>query len=185
MPAAGDGRSRHPAVGDGFVPAVVEGVEEAVFDFGGDVGVGLLDAVAQDVTQPSGLGDFGDVIAIIQVLWLWRSPWNVSPGLAGCSRTGAARYPAFGGRAQRAAPEVAAPVRFPAMGGEHVRMVVAGPVGLQEADQERGQGDRAGGLRGLRGSELDPTTGLDHGADERIDDDDAIVEVGVAGQPRG
>jgi len=34
------------AVGDGFVPAVVEGLEEAVFDFGGDVGVGLLDAVA-------------------------------------------------------------------------------------------------------------------------------------------
>src|SRR4029450_2295813 len=112
--------------------------------------------------------------AIIQVLWLWRSPWNVSPGLAGSSRTGgAARCPVpsvGGGSARRA---------------QVARVRVAGPVGLQEADQERGQGDRAGGLRGLRGSELDPTTGLDHGADERIDDDDAIVEVGVAGQPRG
>jgi hypothetical protein len=37
------------AVGDGFVPAVVEGLEEAVFDFSGDVGVGLLDPAAQDV----------------------------------------------------------------------------------------------------------------------------------------
>src|SRR5690349_1027512 len=42
------------AVGDGLVPAVVEGLEETVFDFGGDVRVGLLTAVAQDVTQPSG-----------------------------------------------------------------------------------------------------------------------------------
>jgi hypothetical protein len=25
------------AVGDGFVPAIVEGLEETVFDFGGDV----------------------------------------------------------------------------------------------------------------------------------------------------
>jgi hypothetical protein len=52
-------------------------------------------------------------------------------------------------------------VRFPTMGGEHVRMVMAVEVGAQEADQERGQGDRAGGLRGLGRSELDPTTGLD------------------------
>jgi hypothetical protein len=50
------------AVGEGFVPAIAEGLEETVFDFGGDVGVGLLDTVAQDVTQPSGLGDFGDAV---------------------------------------------------------------------------------------------------------------------------
>jgi hypothetical protein len=35
------------AVGDSFVPALVEGLEEAVFDFGGDVGVGLLAAIAR------------------------------------------------------------------------------------------------------------------------------------------
>ncbi len=64
-----------------------------------------------------------------------------------------------------------------------MRMIVAGQMGLQEADQERGQGDRAGGLRGLRGSELDPSTGLDHGADERVDDDYAVVEVGVMALP--
>jgi hypothetical protein len=50
------------AVGDGFVPSVLEALEQAVLDFGGDVGVGLLDPVAQDVPEASGLGDLGDAV---------------------------------------------------------------------------------------------------------------------------
>ena len=68
------------AIGDGFVPAIVEGLEEAVFDFGGDVGVGLLNAVAQDVTQPSGLGDFGDAVGDHPGLMAMTQPVERQPG---------------------------------------------------------------------------------------------------------
>ena len=37
-------------VGDSFLPAVAEGSEQAVFYFGCDVGVGLLDGILQDVS---------------------------------------------------------------------------------------------------------------------------------------
>ena len=130
------------AVGDGFVPAIVEGLEEAVFDFGGDVGVGLLDAVAQDVTQPSGLGDFGDAVGDHPGLVAMTQPVERQPGFDRFQphrRRG--QVPgSFGGRAQRAAPEVAAPVRFPAVGGEHVRMVVAVEVGAAGGGSGTGAG---------------------------------------------
>jgi hypothetical protein len=38
-------------VGGGFFPAVLEVVEESVFDFAGDVGVGLLDLVFEFVAE--------------------------------------------------------------------------------------------------------------------------------------
>ncbi|SFB49549.1 hypothetical protein SAMN05216266_11458 [Amycolatopsis marina] len=48
--------------GGGGVPAVFEGGEESVFDFGGDVAVGLDDAVVEVVPEWAGLGDFGDLV---------------------------------------------------------------------------------------------------------------------------
>lgn len=48
---------RHPAPGavtdvdDGLVPAVLEALEQAGGDFGGDVGVGALDRVFEDVAE--------------------------------------------------------------------------------------------------------------------------------------
>jgi hypothetical protein len=48
------------AVGYCFVPAVLESGEEAVFDFGGDVGVDSLDLVLEGVAEAAGLGDVGD-----------------------------------------------------------------------------------------------------------------------------
>ena len=62
--AAGDlpPRGLMGAVGDGFVPAVLQPGEQAVFDFGGDMGVGLSDLVVEDVAQSAGLGDLGDVV---------------------------------------------------------------------------------------------------------------------------
>jgi len=50
------------AFGDGFVPAVLQPGEQAVFDFAGDVGVGLADLVVEDVAQSAGLGDLGHVV---------------------------------------------------------------------------------------------------------------------------
>jgi hypothetical protein len=44
------------AVGDGVDPAVLQSVDEPSLDLGGDVGVGVLDAVAEDVAEASGLG---------------------------------------------------------------------------------------------------------------------------------
>lgn len=69
----GDNRCQRPVVGAGFgpgwrvagvggVPAVFEGGEELVFDFGGDVAVGLDDTVVEAVAESAGLGDFGDVV---------------------------------------------------------------------------------------------------------------------------
>lgn len=43
----------------GGVPAVLKVVEEPEFDFGGDVGVDLGDAVGEVVSEASCLGDFG------------------------------------------------------------------------------------------------------------------------------
>ncbi|WP_158303074.1 hypothetical protein [Prauserella endophytica] len=40
----------------------MESVEEALFDGGGNVGVGLLDFVGEDVAEAEGLGDFGDAV---------------------------------------------------------------------------------------------------------------------------
>jgi hypothetical protein len=48
-----------PDIEGGGVPAVLEVVEESWFDFGGDVGVGLGDAVGEVVSEASCLGDFG------------------------------------------------------------------------------------------------------------------------------
>lgn len=45
----------------GAVPAEFEAADEAVFDFGCDVAVGLDEPVTEMVTEASGLADFGDV----------------------------------------------------------------------------------------------------------------------------
>lgn len=50
------------AVGGGFVPAGLECVEEALFDGAGDVGVGFLDLVGEDVAEAECLGDFGNAV---------------------------------------------------------------------------------------------------------------------------
>jgi hypothetical protein len=153
------------AVGDGFVPAVVEGLEEAVFDFGGDVGVGLLDTVAQDVTQPSGLGDFGDAVGDHPGLVAMTQSMEGQPGFDRFQphrRRG--QVPgSFGGRAQRAASEVAAPVRFPAMGGEHVWMVVADAVREigAAADKRDAASDDRDVAAGKRENDLDRAEMLD------------------------
>lgn len=47
-------------VGDGLVPAALESVHEAVFNFGGDVRVGALDLVLKGLAEASGLGGFGN-----------------------------------------------------------------------------------------------------------------------------
>ncbi|WP_156960725.1 hypothetical protein [Amycolatopsis taiwanensis] len=44
------------------MPAVFECGEEPVFEFGGDVTVGLDDAVVEAVSESAGLGDLGDVV---------------------------------------------------------------------------------------------------------------------------
>jgi hypothetical protein len=44
---------------DGAAPAEFEGADEAVFDFGCDVAVGLDESVGEVVAESSGLGDFG------------------------------------------------------------------------------------------------------------------------------
>ena len=49
-------------VGVGVAPAGFQPVEETLFDFGGDVGVGLDDAVVEVVSEPSGLGDLGNAV---------------------------------------------------------------------------------------------------------------------------
>lgn len=67
----------------GGVPAMFEVREESLFEFGGDVAVGLDDAVVQVVAEAAGLGYFGDVVGDEPCLWLWRSPWKVRPGLIG------------------------------------------------------------------------------------------------------
>jgi hypothetical protein len=46
----------------GVVPAVFQGGEKLVFDFGGDVAVGLDDAVVEPVAESAGLSDFGDMV---------------------------------------------------------------------------------------------------------------------------
>lgn len=46
----------------GAAPAVFESADEPVFDFGGDVAVGLDEPVGQVVAESAGLGDFGDVV---------------------------------------------------------------------------------------------------------------------------
>ena len=107
----------------------------------------------------------GTPSAIIQVLWPWRSPWKVRPGLT--ARQPQARVAAVegavDGRAQGAAAEVAAPVQLPVGADEHEPMIVGGQVGAQQLDQERRQGDGAGGLGGLGRSELEAAAGLDAG----------------------
>ena len=47
---------------DGGVPAALEVLQDSVFDFAGDVGVGLLDFVFEDVAEAEALGDLGDVV---------------------------------------------------------------------------------------------------------------------------
>lgn len=46
----------------GPFPSCLQAVEQALFDGGGDVGVGLLDFVLEDVAEAEGLGDFGDAV---------------------------------------------------------------------------------------------------------------------------
>jgi len=45
----------------GALPAELESADEAVFDFRGDVAVGLHEPVTEMVTEAPRLGDFGDV----------------------------------------------------------------------------------------------------------------------------
>nr|WP_235999413.1 hypothetical protein [Qaidamihabitans albus] len=56
------GGLRWRVVMSGSVPAAFEGGEESVFDFGGDMAVGLDDAVVEAVPESAGLGDFGDLV---------------------------------------------------------------------------------------------------------------------------
>ena len=118
-------------VGDGFVPAVLQRLEEAVFDFGGDVGVGLLDLVAEDVAQPSGLGDFGDAVGDHPGLVAVTQPVERQPGFDRFSRTVGSRPGTRflrrpgAGRGGRSCCAGALAVGD----GEHVRMVVACPGG--------------------------------------------------------
>ena len=109
-----------------------------------------MDELAPGLTQRPGIGPVtaGECRELCHILW------PAPPRLLADARRfeASASWPHRRGQ-QGAASEVAAPVRFPAMGGEHVRMVVAVEVGLQEADQERGQGDRA-----ARGSSAAPWT---------------------------
>ena len=44
------------------LPAVLEAVQEPVFDFGGDVAVGFDEPVGQVVAKAAGLGDFRDTV---------------------------------------------------------------------------------------------------------------------------
>lgn len=46
----------------GGVPAVLGGGEETVFDFGGDVTVGLDDPVIDAAAESAGLRDLGDLV---------------------------------------------------------------------------------------------------------------------------
>ena len=89
-----------------------------VFDFGGDVGVGLLDPVAQDVAEPAGLGDLGDAVGDHPGLVAVAQPVEGQPGFDRRQphhRLGPVEG-AVDGRAQGAAAEVAAPVQLAASG---------------------------------------------------------------------
>jgi hypothetical protein len=65
------------------LPAVFESADKAVFDFGGDVAVGLDQPIGEVVAQPPGLGDFGDAIGDKPGLVTVAQPVEGEPGPGG------------------------------------------------------------------------------------------------------
>ena len=92
------------AVGDSFVPAVLQALDQPGFGFGGDVGVGLLDPITEDVPEPTGLGDFGDAVGDYPALVAVAETVKGQSGLAASTRTvarGRWRVPSTAGRSAR------------------------------------------------------------------------------------
>src|SRR5690349_20720180 len=58
----------------GVLPALLEHLEEAVLDLGGDLAVGLDEPVGQVVPEPGGLGDLWDAVGDQPGLVATRSP---------------------------------------------------------------------------------------------------------------
>jgi hypothetical protein len=95
------------AVGNSFVPSVVEGVEQTVFDFGGDVGVGLgSDRRGRDPAV--GIGRLRDAVGDHPSLVAMPQPVERQPGFGRFQphqRRG--QVPSsFGGRAPRRRPKL-------------------------------------------------------------------------------
>ena len=107
----------------------------------GDVGVGLLDPVAEDVPETSGLGDLGDAVGDHPGLVAVAEPVEGQPGFDRFQPywwAGAVEG-AVHGRAQRSAAEVAAPVRLTGRGDEHKPLSVGVQVCAQQIGEEGGR----------------------------------------------
>lgn len=64
----------------GFLPPAFQSVQEAGFDFGGDVAVDLDQTVGQVVAQAFGLSDFGDAVSDEPGLVTVPQPVKGQPG---------------------------------------------------------------------------------------------------------
>lgn len=101
-----DGRLRWRCVAGvlGGVPAVFEVSQEPAFEFGGDVAVGLDDAVVQVVAQAAGLGDFRDVVGDQPGFVAVAQPVEGQAGLdrvGACGRVDEGEVAIHGGRRTR------------------------------------------------------------------------------------
>ena len=121
-----------------------------MFDCGGDVGVGLLDFVLEDVAEAEGLGDFGDAVVDHPGFVAVAEAVEGEAGFGGLEADGGVGdvEVAVGGGAEGSAGEVAASVPFEVGGDEDLAVVVGGQVPAQEADEEWGQADGAFGFVG-------------------------------------
>ena len=124
-------------------PPLLQGVQEAGFEFGGDVAVDVLDLVGDAVAEASGLGDVGDVVGDQPGLVAVPEPVEGQPGRdrrdARCAGAGAVGG-AVGGGAHGAAGEVGAAQERPVRGDEHVSVAVA----VEVLAQQRRPGTAAG-----------------------------------------
>jgi hypothetical protein len=161
-------------------PALLQPLQQAGFDLGGDVGVGLLNPVPEDCDPGVGLGrPRGDTVGDHPGLVTVTQTVEGQPGLGRVQpdhRAGLVEG-AVDSRVEGAAAEVAAPVHLAVWGDEHEPAGVRAQMRAQQLDQERGQRDGARGLGRLRRRELDAPAGFDDRSDVRVDDDVAAVKV--------
>jgi hypothetical protein len=103
------------AVGNCLVPTVLEGLKKPRLNFGGEVGVRLLNLVIEQMAEPTGLGDLRDLAGDHPGPVAVTQPVEGQSRLRGTQRD---RGPglvvrAVGGGAQDAASEAAAPMPLP------------------------------------------------------------------------
>ena len=139
------------------------------------------------MAESAGLGDFGDAggdepgfVAVAEFVEGQAGP----DGVGADGGMGEDEVAVEGGVEHAGAP-VVAPEEATVVVREHDGVVVAGEVVFEQDGQERGQGDGAGAGGCFGRSEPLAVGGFLERADVGIDDDDAVVEMGVVALQAG